>query len=235
VSQQDGDREAAACDSTIRVDEERHKGHHRRLRRIGAVMTFACVAIGVAAPLLSVYLSIVSMIQAIGLVFAIDMWLRAGRGLRRSGGLNVGFDGPRVTVWHDGAAPLVVAEPVTSAVAYPDFVMLVAGTDYRRLHQVELALEPPARDALLRALSSSRVTVRTARFSRVGEILFALTVVPLLVALGYLAYRAVLLLALGGIVALLHQLPANVGLALFFLFGAAGLVLLLVRLVRRVG
>jgi hypothetical protein len=56
----------------------------------------------------------------------------------------------------------------------------------------------------------------------------------LLVALGYPAHRAILLLARGGVLVFLHQLPSNVGLSPFFLRAAAGLRPLLTRIVRRI-
>ena len=213
-----------------RVEPDARLAFHRRMQHVALALGGSCVVVGVVAPLLLIHLAILSLVAAIGVVFAVDMGLRARRGLARPEALVLRLDAAgRITVCYEGHDPHVVAQPVGVGQAFADHVQLVAGQSGQRLYQVEIPVPPERRRALLAWLERGAVRPQP-RGSVARHFAWGLTVVPALVFAGYLVYRVVVLALLAGGLAAVMALPTELGLGVLSILVLLGLGLWLRRL-----
>jgi hypothetical protein len=224
---------------SIRVTEGALHEHHRRMKRIGAALLVASIVVPVAAILVAVELSFVALMGALGVVLAIDMLLRARRGLAAQGDLVVTIHRGMVTYGHEhagepfrGGAPSgLESGPFASAQAFPDHVQIVLGR-YPGLRQLEIPVDRDERARVVAYLRAHALVVGE-RMAVAPRLALCLTVLPALVAAGVLAYRAVLLVALAGVVVALQRLGPVAGLTGLALLSALGLYLRVRDVLRR--
>lgn len=201
--------------------EEMSRAH----RQLGAATAVAGAIAAVVAPIIRIELSIVSLVGTLGVLIGAMMVVRAQRTLARPAGVTLELDGAVASARHDDGAALVQSEPVMAGQAFTDHVQLVVGSDHRRLVQLELPLSPADRARLLAHLGGAGVVVAERR-SVARHLALALTLVPAGVIAAYLAYRAIVLLALYGVVAGLAALGPEAGLGGFAVLAALGMIVL---------
>jgi hypothetical protein len=218
---------------TARIYEERMRGHHRRMQRVGMTALAACVVVGVVALLISLNLALIAVVASVGVLFAGDMWLRAHRGLKERGHLIVTIRDRHATAEREGGAGARRAGPLLGAQAFPDHIQIVVGDVPTRPQQIELPLDAAERRSLLEYL-------RTVGGLDVGErrsvgvhLFIALTAVPAGVIVLFLVYRAIVLGAALGVIAGLKALGPEASLAGLAVLAALGCGVLVSRFARR--
>lgn len=167
------------------------------MQRTGWITLATSVVVGPLPVLLNVMLGISLAVAAMGALLAADMLLRARRSLRRDGDLLVAIESKRLSAWQPETNAIHADLPVLSAQAFPDHVQIVTGHPPTRLRQVEVPLDGEQRVRLIEWLRSEGFPV--GERPAVGtHLLLCLTVVPVVVMVLYLAYRAFMLtLAIG--------------------------------------
>jgi hypothetical protein len=216
---------AAAPPLHLRVDERALREHDLSMQRIGIALLAACIVVPGAALWVAVELGILALVGALGVVLAVDMLLRARRGLAAVGDLVVTIDGDTIaygrertggTPFRGGAPAVRETGRLNSAQAFPDHVQIVVGPPLR---QLELPVSGDDRARLLVQLRAAGLAVGE-RMAVAPRLAIALTVFPALVTAGVLAYRAVVLIAFAGILAALQGLGPKAGLTCLALLSA---------------
>lgn len=214
----------------LRVEAETLRAHQLRMRRLGRLLTAISVTVAIVAPLVSLYLGLLSLLGVLGVVFGVDMLVRASRGLRRSEPLHVRIEDNFLTARYGQDAPTLDRRALLAGQSFPDHLQLVVGEPGVKTDQVELPLGD-ARDATVERLRAEHGLTIGDRPAVGVHIARAFALVPAGVLLLFAAYRAVTLLIVGGVVVGLAQL-GTLGLALFFGLALLGATLQIFRITR---
>lgn len=217
---------------TLRIPEARMREHHARMRRVGAALLGACVLVAAAALYVSLNLAMIAVVAALGVVFAVDTLRRAARGLAARGDLVVTIDGRVVTEGRDDGAAAGHTAPLLSAQAFPDHVQVVVGQAPAQLRQIELPVQGDERGRLLEVLRGPAGLAVGERPPVGLHFAIGLTVVPAVVIAGFIAYRAVVLVAAVGMLAALQALGPEAFVAGLALLAGLAVVLVVRRMAR---
>ena len=216
----------------IRVDAETMRRHHLRMKRIGTVALFVCITVAVLVPLISVYISILSVVALVGVVFGVDALLRARRGLAKTGDLEVVFTGKNVSARYGAEQPHVLDQPILGGQAFPDHLQLVAGVAPSPLFQIEIPMSDAERAVHLERIRQHHHVFAPDRRPVALNLAFALTIVPLIVIPVFLVVTAIGAVIRLGVVAGIFALGPKLGLAALLLGSLLG-ALVTIRRIRR--
>jgi hypothetical protein len=179
--------------TTLRLAPSQLVEHGERMHRLALVLIGSSLVVGIAAPIVSLYLGILVPVAIVGAVVGASIWRRAHRqqtGLPRV----VTFRGRTITEGPDGA-PEIVDQPVLGARAFARHLEVIAGTTTPKVsvHQIEVPYDAEERLRLMSRLRSEHGIAVVDKGPYARHLLWAFTVVPTLAIAVVLASRIAML------------------------------------------